>query len=291
MKQTPARRQFKRMAGGTNHFLITILIGLDAVRTGRAERGPSFSTSWAPHDVVRSANRSSEFAIKALMSWTVDALDSYALALNKKPFLLQTPADRNALGAVGRSVAGRTDWLAARFRLLSEPSYALTAVAIVWRNRLVHSRAENVVAAPVRELIEATAAEIARDYQGLDVKVLLADLSQGRVPKFKEATALVRAVQTFVEHLDQQVLQILELNPFFGEALEEYVSDNPAQRIANVWGKDPVRRASSLRQLAMEHGIGESSEGSGVALADAVIDRFASLSPKEARLLLTAPGP
>lgn len=58
IKTSAARRDFKEMLGQNNHFLITIMIGLDAVADGEARRGDEFSTSWAPHDVRRSAMRS-----------------------------------------------------------------------------------------------------------------------------------------------------------------------------------------------------------------------------------------
>jgi hypothetical protein len=291
MKQTPARRRFKQMAGGTNHFLITILIGLDAVRVGKAQRGANFSTSWAPHDIVRSADRSGEFAIKALMSWLVDALDSYTVALGRKPFLLQTASDRDALGGLGRSVSARVEWVANRLGLYAEESYLLSAVAIVWRNRLVHSDSENTPDPAIERLMLERAGEIARDYRGLDVLALLTDLGCGRAPRFKEATAMVSSVQRFVELADGEILRMLDLEKFFHEVLERYVADDPPRRIANVWGKDTRRKMNSLRQLAIQHGIGESEETCEPVLAEEVLEAFERLSPKEARLMLAARVP
>jgi hypothetical protein len=84
---------------------------------------PTFSTSWAPHDVARSADRSGEFAIKALVAWLIDAFDAYARELNRKPFLLQDEEVRRELDALPVSVrpqsvrssgkasfAGRLQW-------------------------------------------------------------------------------------------------------------------------------------------------------------------------------------
>jgi hypothetical protein len=291
MTKTPARRQFKDMAGSVNHFLITILIGLDAVRAGTAVRGPTFSTSWEPHDVVRSADRSSEFAVKALMSWIVDALDSYAIALNRKPFVLQDRSDRDSLGAVGRSVGARTDWLAERFGVLGGQPHALTAVAIVWRNRLVHSEADNKVCTSVQNVLLSSADEIADDYQGLDIASLLDDVAKGKPPKFKEATAMVRAVHKFVEHTDGEVLTILNLEDYFCEVLERYVAHNPSRRIANVWGKDVGRRLRCLHQIALESGMRKPVGTAQPVLADRALEQLAQLSPKAARDLLIGPDP
>src|SRR5437773_6835144 len=66
LRTSPARRTFKQLAGNTNHLLITMLVGLDAVRDGTAQLSEEFATSWNPRDPVRSADRSRELAIKAL---------------------------------------------------------------------------------------------------------------------------------------------------------------------------------------------------------------------------------
>jgi hypothetical protein len=288
MTETPARRQFKHMAGSVNHFLITILIGLDAVRTGKAERGPSFSTSWEPHDLGRSADRSGEFAIKALMSWLVDALDAYVAGLNRKPFLLQGVDNRNAFNGLPRSVQARTDWIAEHLNLSGDPAYALSALAIVWRNRLVHSNAENQVPPATVTILRASTQEIADAYQGLDVDLLLLDLERGGVPRFKEATALVRAAQSFVEKADAEILSRLDLEAFFREALAVYVSVDPSRRISNIWGKDPKRKLSSLRQLAMESGIWE-HDNATLVLPDTVLIELAELRPNAVRRSLACP--
>ncbi len=288
MTQTPARRQFKHMAGSVNHFLITILIGLDAVRTGKAERGPSFATSWEPHDLSRSADRSSEFAIKALMSWLVDALDAYIVRLNRKPFLLQGVDNRNAFDALPRSVQAKTDWIAEHLKLSADPAYALSTLAIVWRNRLVHSNAENQVPPAIVTILQDSTEEIANAYQGLDVDLLLLHLAGGGVPRFKEATAMVRAAQSFVEKADAEILSRLDLGAFFREALAVYVSVDPPRRISNIWGKDPERKLRSLRQLAMESGMCEQDDPS-LELPATLLIELAELRPNAVRQSLACP--
>jgi hypothetical protein len=289
MNETPARRLFKSLSGNVNHFLITILIGLDAVRGGKVDRSPSFSASWQPHDVVRSANRSADFATKALVAWLVDALDAYVARLNRKPFLIQDAACRHALDAKGRSVMARTRWLAATYGLEETPAYGLGVLAVAWRNRLVHSGAETALPDSIRAVLARTAGAIADDFQGLDVERLLEDFGSSASPRFKEATALVRAVQLCVRDADRAVLESLSLNEYFREVLEVYVGEDPVRRAANVWGKDPGRRLGSLGQLAREAGLTESSELSDGTLSDDELLRFASLSAREARDLLVTP--
>jgi hypothetical protein len=83
--ESSARREFKRMAGQNNHFLIPILVGLAAVESGTAVLPDGMRVSWAPHDRASSAARSREFATKALLAWLADALSAYARALGRPP--------------------------------------------------------------------------------------------------------------------------------------------------------------------------------------------------------------
>ena len=68
-----AFRKFKTEMGQANHFLITIMIGLDAVEDG-AEKRESFKTTWNPRNRTNSVVRSKAYAIKSALAWTVDNL-------------------------------------------------------------------------------------------------------------------------------------------------------------------------------------------------------------------------
>jgi hypothetical protein len=280
MKSSRAQRRFKRLAGHVNHFLITILVGLDAVRAGTAQLSPTYSTSWAPHDVVRSADRSGEFAIKALVAWLVDALDAYVRELNRKPFLLQDKEARGELDSLS-SVHARVKWLAQHLELDQSPAYGLCVVGIIWRNRLVHSDAENEVPGEITALLEANVEVIRNGYQGLEVRRALESLDKGHTPTLKEVTTLVRAAHNFIGESDERIRKRLKLDTYFKETLEKYVSEDRAARLANVWGKDEKTRLKSLRQIAMQAGL---SEGEGApSLGEETIKRAAGLSVIEAR--------
>jgi hypothetical protein len=281
MKITPARRHFKDLAGNVNHFLITILVGLDAVRQGKAELSPAFSTSWAPHNPARSADRSAEFAIKALLAWLTDALDAYTRVLNRKPFLIQDPEARQSLDAIGLRVGARVAWLADHTEARGSEAYALSVAGIVWRNRLVHTDADNEVPSPIEDLLKGSTASITSQYRGLDVNRMLEALVAGRSPRFKEATSLAKAAHDFVEQADRAVLKGIDLDIYFEEALGRYIAEDPATRVTNVWGKDPERRLKSIRQIAFQAGL--TPEPGAPELADTVIEAAAKLSVAEAR--------
>src|SRR4051812_20576999 len=79
LKRTQARAAFKDLLGQANHFLITLLVGLGAVRDGVATLDDEFRTSWSPHDVKRSAERSRQFALDLSLVRAIDALDTYMM--------------------------------------------------------------------------------------------------------------------------------------------------------------------------------------------------------------------
>ena len=92
-----ALKKFKKEIGQANHFLITILVGLDGVKSGKVEKNDEFSAAWNPKDVVASAERSRIYTIKASLAWVVDCLDMYLRLCNRKPRLFRAgPAGRPA---------------------------------------------------------------------------------------------------------------------------------------------------------------------------------------------------
>jgi len=91
MKITKAKREFKKRFGHANHFLITTLIGLDAIEKGVVTDKPdSFSTTWNPKDAIRSAQRSRGFTLKSFLGWAVESLEMYLTELNRKPKKLES---------------------------------------------------------------------------------------------------------------------------------------------------------------------------------------------------------
>ena len=81
-----AFRKFKTEMGQANHFLITIMVGLDAVEDG-AKKRESFHTTWNPQNARASASRSRHYAIKSALAWAVDNLDMYLRLCNRIPRL------------------------------------------------------------------------------------------------------------------------------------------------------------------------------------------------------------
>jgi hypothetical protein len=194
LQVSPARKIFKEMAGHNNHFLITLLVGLDSVEDGTAQMRPEMRTSWAPHDRVRSADRSRKFAIKALLAWLMDAVDSYTRILQTSPALVSETIRYNLASASreNQGLSGRIHTLATDTGQSGSGEVALLEIAATWRNRVVHNHATGRLSNAAIGSALAQSALFAELHQGLDVSALIerARRSPAHAPTFKEATAI-----------------------------------------------------------------------------------------------------
>lgn len=68
LNHSVAQRQFKKRMGQANHFLITILIGLDEVSKGLVKKPDTLDVSWNPKDVKASAERSRVYALNSSLA-------------------------------------------------------------------------------------------------------------------------------------------------------------------------------------------------------------------------------
>ena len=68
MNATKAKKKFKKRFGQANHLLITTLVGLDSIESGKIVEKPSeFSTSWNPMEPKRSAERARMFVLQSFL--------------------------------------------------------------------------------------------------------------------------------------------------------------------------------------------------------------------------------
>jgi hypothetical protein len=281
------------MAGQINHFLITILVGLSGVEDGTATLPPGMHTSWAPHNRTRSAARSREFANKAFLAWLVDALDAYIRGLQGSPPL----ADANVIEGIERAKRER-EGLRGRIRAVSAgtgqhetPEAILAEVAVVWRNRLVHYQATNRISGSLEAAARRRSEEFINLYQGLMIDDLIKHVEKtpSPAPTLKEATAIVRASQKFVERSDSFLLQRFDVDSYLREVLRQYLlsggTSNPGDariRAGKVWSREFDRRRSMIINIALNSGFSGYHAGAPNQVDSAVIDKLAALTPSEA---------
>lgn len=273
------------MMGQNNHFLITILVGLDSVESGEATLSPEFSTSWDPVNVRTSARRSRDFAIKALLAWAADSLDAYRRQLSRPANVYLEIAERNAIIAE-EGLWNRLRHLANLSGASFGPEKELVELLLVWRNKVVHTHSRDGVSSELRQRLLANRSRIATDYHGLDIERAITAAARGDAPKFKEITALVTAAHTFVSRVDSAVVKRVDLDVCLRSALSAYIAEDPVKRSRNIWGRDPERRRASILQVAHSYGM-SAGDGSRV-VSRQFVDQLMSWTAKEARGQLTS---
>ena len=286
LQTTPQRRAFKAAVGQGNHFLITVLVGLDAVERRVAVAGPEFSTSWAPRDPEASARRSRAFVQRAALSLIVDCLDAYVSDATAEPAIVQEPVQNGRLAAAS-STSDRFDVFADIVSQRDTAAWALLHVSRVWRHRLLHSRSRAKLRSHVITALRTLEVQIHADYQGLELDPLLERCESNDAPRFKEAAAIFRAAQKFVEAADEALLDALDLATFCDAVVDSYVMSAEAServaRVANVWGKDATRRRRTVLNLLQESGVSVTDTQSTRAVPAGVAEQIADRTVREMR--------
>lgn len=280
LRTTSSLSAFKKMMGQNNHFLITILVGLDHVGKGEATLSPEFSTTWSPINPSVSARRSREFAIKALLAWAADSLDTYRRLLTTPPDVYLSTSECDAV----RDVQG----LWPRLLHLSNLSGAvlgaerdLVQLLVIWRNKVVHTAARDAIPGDLRRALMEKQEEIASSYCGLDIQRALTNLDEGEAPAFKEITALVSAAHHFAHEMDRALVSRVDPDRYLRTVLSVYIRENAITRSQNIWGRDPARRRASILQVAQNHGM--SAGDATRPISGEFLHELASWTPKEAR--------
>lgn len=260
--------KFKNLIGQNNHFLITILIGLDGVAKREVTLGEDFSTSWNPEDIDSSVTRSRHFAIKATLSWIVDSIDAYLTMSNRTPKLIQDPQFSESMDKAGQRVSMKLDAFRANVKCL-DVEYALVKLAVTWRNRLVHNFADNELSEDARTILSNPSYEdyIKEKYRGLNIKAVLQsfDASSKNVPKFKEITALVSASINFITDIDEKLVGIVDQNIYADEIIRHYImvdanSGIPSnkkdrlKKVESIWTKNQEIKIKKLKNIFAQYG-------------------------------------
>ncbi|RKI85061.1 hypothetical protein D7V83_05280 [bacterium 0.1xD8-71] len=222
-----ALKKFKNEIGQANHFLITILVGLDGVKSGKVVKNDEFDAAWNPKDVVNSANRSRIYTIKSSLAWVVDCLDMYLRLCNRKPRLLSDELSRKFDGT-GHSVYEKYKLICEKYTV-SEIDEAVVDLLICWRNRMTHFEADNDILKVSRNILTTglSEGEMTTKYH-LDTKQMLNSFDKKECPKFKEMAFMIRRTISFVESLDKILLNDVDISVFLEDMLCNELKNNPA---------------------------------------------------------------
>lgn len=287
LETSTPRRAFKQSLGQANHFLITIVVGLDAVEDGIAKQRPGMPASWNPQHPKRSAARSRGFASRAAFALLFDCIDAYTRDILDEPTVIQNEASRHTLEGVADSSV-RFEELARLVGQKGSSAWALLNLGRAWRHRLIHTRSD---ASPVGAVIAALRKNkdaIKNEYAGLDVEKLQKSFAKGE-PHMKETTAMIRAGHQFVEAADHALLADIDLSVYAREALSSHLKplDLTARKVraSDLWGQDRKRRLRTVLNILRNHGILANVEKRDSSI-EQTINQLVDLRPSEVLTVL-----
>lgn len=292
---TRSRRHFKKLAGQNNHFLITILIGLNAVEKIEVDRAPEFSTSWNPKDPKISARRSREYSQRSLLSWTTDAVDAYIRDVGGElpgsiPNAMYKEIDGN--GKQKDVGLGERIGKLGREHSVDAINTAMVELSIVWRNRIVHSRGTNKLSAATSSILRKNDDVIAERFQGLDIARALSAVkgTPPANPSFKETTSMVRAAQLFIQDLDASILSRVDLDEHLRRTIGDYLTEDAANakaRAGNLWTRRPEKIVTAIAQIAQNFGgFVPSEDDTNRSVSPAFLEELSTLRPREGLLFV-----
>jgi hypothetical protein len=268
LKWTGHLNHFKQLIGQTNHYLITILIGLEGVRTGKVTKGETFNVTWNPQSIEESAKRSRRFARNSALSWTIDALDSYLGFLKKSPFKFPEPFQREFQN--DRSVYKNFKRITELINYPVDLPLAIVHLGIQWRNNLVHYHAENVLEQEYTTYIRnIDNKDIQERFRGLDAKLMLENFNAGKNPTFKEVAAIIQSTHYLVLEFDKQLREYVDIDIMVSKILEK-------EKELNKIIKAPVeKRTRKMRRYLISKGFEEvESTNSKASLDDSKIEEL-----------------
>jgi len=271
-----ARKTFKRLIGHTNHYLITILVGLDYVQKNDVILAEDFRTTWNPQNKLSSVNRSRDFSINSTLSWGIDALDAYLGLSHKKPSLYQIKDLYDKASGAGQSISFKFNVI--KDYLISnnsndefEKTAALVEVAIQWRNNLVHYFAENEITKETEDTLLNNSEFYFNNFQGLYIQQFLEHFKDNITPRFKEVTSIIRGLHKVVEAIDCYLLNVIDKELYFIETLDYHIHLNTKNtdlksKLGLMYNLNCERRYKSIIQSMMNYGFFITEEVSDIKL-------------------------
>lgn len=207
--QSKVFRKFKNEMGQANHYFITIIVGLFAVKNG-ADKDPTITECWNPEDVTRSVDRSKIFTKKAALAWCVDNVEMYFRLVNRTPILLSEDLKNKIDGSQKekQSVSEMFKVYCDYFPSLDMTQKCLVKLLLNWRNNMVHFDADNTLPSDMRKhLLSLVSPNPLIDKYHLDTKRMLDNFDNGKVPSNKELETMISYTIHFVEELDRLIVE------------------------------------------------------------------------------------
>ena len=269
-----SRRYFKKRLGQANHFLITILVGLDGIIKDDITLSPEFSTSWNPKNKENSAKRSAKFALNSALAWAIDNLDAYFIMCHQKPTLFEDQTLIDDMSKAGRHIH---DKFIAIYRYLErkgaesiKPYAALVGLAIQWRNNTTHFGAENKLDTKVLDGLKHNNVWYKDNFRGLDIIESLNSFDDNKDPSFKEVTSMIAAIHKFVEIADEVFVKNIDVNRYIKDIFSKHNNLHLKHRIL-FSTLTPERKISLMRTMLLSNGFSEVEDADSIIITEDLI--------------------
>lgn len=232
LKHSKVQRQFKKKMGQANHFLITILIGLDEVGKGVVKKPDTLDVAWDPKDVKASVIRSREFALNSSLAWIIDNFDAYVHNCKRKPRLIEKKELLSELDSADKRVNDKFVVLFNRYKSIDQIMLfgALLALGIQWRNVTTHSEAKNILDKDFEKILVDNKEWYYSNFSHLVIDDALDHFNTHKSPTLKETTSIIKAVLRFIELVDSELIKELDSERYLSELFEEHFSSDGNQK-------------------------------------------------------------
>lgn len=214
MKNTKAIKCFKKEFGQLNHFLLTTVIGLNALNVYNITKPPpGLSVSWNPKNLNNSANRSRGFVLKSFLYTIVNSIEMYFnLIENQKPIYIEDKTFTEIFD--NRHIFIKTKNIIDYFKISSIESILIKLI-IQYRNKIVHYKATNTLEQnDIDELINAKN-EIEQKYCNLDINIVLDKFEKVKSPSLKEIASFNHIVHEIIYEIDSNIVAKSNMNNYY----------------------------------------------------------------------------
>jgi hypothetical protein len=189
------------------------------------------------------------------------------------------------MDGTGQKVSKRLDVFSDLLEPLSSEKILLLKLAVDWRNRRVHSLADDQFDNESEATLRTHAETLRENNSGLVIDDLIKHYRAGDAPTFKEAASVVRVCHDAVSHFDACLLSRLDIERYVTEAIcvtlaQGRTDSHLRASCIRIWGSEK-KDAKVLRTLRFV-GVHESKEVKGRRVPDEFIEMLLQMSPTEA---------
>ena len=132
---------------------------------------------------------------------------------------------------------------------------ALVALAIQWRNTIVHFGADNELDKEYKLILTQNKVFYMDEFRHLDVSEMLKSFeSKDKNPSFKEVTSMINAIHKFVELLDAFFLDSLDIERFKEDVLDKHCSNHKLAR-RKINSLSEKRKEIYLKTMFRQYGF------------------------------------